>query len=208
LGLIDDDSKCTIEWSNLKPLKIDKHQDYVFVAHLLLGIVISLLSLSGGWILWASGTGILTPIMISATGALYDLAPGINWYREEFVPYICKTRTIPEFEAERFLKYKLMHRRSILLSGYLSTAITQYVWWRIADLLLPIIFGFFSIFVILLLIFGIMIVLYLLFLLIWLTVFQYILNSRYSDVNHIIETDDELIKYKKSSDERVNDNSS
>lgn len=181
-----------IDWSDIKPSAIDRHQDYVFIAHVILAIIISILSLSGGLFLWATGTGLMTPILLFAAGATYDIVTGINWYRDEFIPHLCRFRMIPEFEADRFLNYKRWNRRTILVSGYLTTLIIQVVWSLITSLvgttdIITIISGMFMIFIL-------MIVVYLIVLLVLLSFFEYILNSLFSDVNYIIAIDEKRIK--------------
>lgn len=187
-----DNEQGDIEWSDLKPSTVDKHQDYVFIAHIILAIIISILSLSGGLISWAYGTGLMTPILLFAAGAIYDVVTGINWYRDEFIPHLSRTRMIPEFEADRFLKYKRWNRRTILVSGYLTTAINQVVWSLITSLgattdIITIIAFLFVLFIL-------MIVVYLIVLFTWLSFFEHLLNSIFSDVAHIIAIDAKRIE--------------
>ena len=191
---IDDDEYMNIDWSDLSPSKSDKHQDYVFVAHIVLAVIVSILSFSGDWISWAYGTGLMTPILLVVTGIMYDIMIGINWYRDEFIPYICRTRMIPEFETDRFLKYKRMNRRTILLSGYLSLVIIQSVWSLITsygatdDIAVIIIMLF--------LIFILMILLYLMVLFLWLLLFEKLTKSLYSDVEHLITLENEMAAFR------------
>jgi len=201
----DDDEQGISEWSDLKPSSPDKHQDYVFLAHLLLAIIISGLSLFGGWTSWAAGTGLMMPVLLLLTGAYYGITIGINWYRDEFVPHIGRTRTIPEFESDGFLNYKRMNRRTILLSGYLSTAITQYFWSLIAYTVASFNPDFWSVFVLMLMLFGIMMVLFLFLLLIGLIVFERLWKSVYSDAAPIIEIDIEMNEYLQSLKESENE---
>ena len=188
----DDNEQIRIDWSTLKPSVSDKHQDYVFIAHFILAIIISLLSLSGGLISWVFGTGLVTPILLIATGIIYGIVTGINWYRDEFIPHLCRIRMIPDFEVDRFLKYKRMQRRTFLLAGYLTTAISQVVWSQITSLsgttdIITIIFMLSMLFVL-------MIVVFLIVLFLWLSFFEYLLKSIFSDVDYIIKLDDERIE--------------
>jgi hypothetical protein len=187
----EDNEHSGIEWSDLKPSAVDRHQDYVFIAHIILAIIISILSLSGGFVSWAYGTGLMTPILLVATGVTYGIVTGINWYRDEFIPHLCRFRMIPDFEVDRFLNYKRWNRRTTLVSGYLTTAIIQVVWSLITSLgattdIITII-AFLSV------LFILMIVVYLIVLLVWLTFFQYILKSIFSDVDYIIKIDEARI---------------
>jgi len=187
----EDNEHSGIEWSDLTPSASDRHQDYVFIAHFILAIIISILSLSGGLVQWAYGTGLVTPILLFATGLIYGVAPGINWYRDEFIPHLCRTRMIPDFEVDRFLKYKRMQRRTVLLAGYLTTAISQVVWSWITSL--GVTTDIITIIFMLSMLFVLMIVVYLIVLYVWLLFFEYLLKSIFSDVDHIIKIDDERV---------------
>jgi hypothetical protein len=196
LDFSDDGDQGVSEWADISPSTSDKHQDYVFFLHVILAIIISFLSFTDGWGAWAAGTGLLTPILLVITGVGYGITIGINWYRDEFIPYISKGRMIPEFESDRFLQYKRMWRRFIPLSGYISTAITQYVWSFIAFLTLSIDPSLGSVTVLLFLIFSLMLVLYFVLLLVWLTIFDRILETEYSDTAPIRELEDEMREYR------------
>jgi hypothetical protein len=187
----EDNEHSGIEWSDLAPSAPDRHQDYVFIAHFILAIIISILSLSGGLVSWATGTGLMTPILLFATGVIYGIGTGIKWYRDEFIPHLCRTRMIPEFEVDRFLNYKRWNRRTILVSGYLTTVISQVVWSLITSL--GVTTEIITIISMLSVIFILMIVVYLIVLFVWLFFFDYLLKSIFSDVDHIIKIDDERV---------------
>jgi hypothetical protein len=189
----DGNEQVDIDWSSLTPPTSDKHQDYVFIAHCVLAIIISVLSFSSGWLSWAYGTGLITPIFLVIAGGLYDLSRGINWYRDEFIPFVSRTRMIPEFEASRFLNYKRINRLNFLLAGYLSTAITQFAWILITSLgatTNPI-----TIVMMLLIIFILMVCVFLIVLFAFLVLFERLWTSVYLDVQHIIDLDNQLNKY-------------
>ena len=120
--------------ANLKPSEPDPFQKYVFLAHIVLGIAISILSFSGGLYSWYVGTGLLTPILLAVTSFFYSSLVGMNWYREELLPYMRRTLMVQEFEIERFLKYKRIHRIGALIAGYIATGICQIVWFSIAPI--------------------------------------------------------------------------
>jgi amino acid transporter len=182
-----------IDWSSLTPSTSDKHQDYVFIAHCILAIVISVLSFTNGWISWAYGTGLITPLFLVIAGSLYDLSRGINWYRDEFIPFVSRTRMIPEFEANRFLKYKRINRLTLLLAGYLSTAITQFAWILITSLGATT--DLITIVSMLVIVFILMVCVFLIVLFAFLVLFERLWNSVYSDAQHIIDLDNQLNKY-------------
>jgi hypothetical protein len=127
------------DWSSLKPSTHDDFQNYVLLAHIVLGFIVSVFSFSDGWFSWGIGTGVLPPLLLAVTGGVYSIHIGINWYRDAFIPYITRTQTIPEFETERFLKYQRIHRILLLISGYIALVITQYIWTQIAKFLTPIV---------------------------------------------------------------------
>jgi hypothetical protein len=187
----EDNEHSGIEWSDLAPSAHDRHQDYVFIAHFILAIIISILSFSGGLVSWAFGTGVITPILLFATGVTYGIVTGINWYRDEFIPHLCQTRMIPEFEVDRFLNYKRWHRRTILVSGYLTTAISQVVWLLITSL--GVTTETITIIFLLSMLLALMVVVYLIVLFVWLFFFEYLLKLIFSDVDHIIKIDDERV---------------
>ncbi|MFW9834731.1 MAG: hypothetical protein ACFFEK_12100 [Candidatus Thorarchaeota archaeon] len=189
----DGNEQVDIDWSSLTPSTCDKHQDYVFIAHCILAIVISVLSFSNGWVSWAYGTGLITPLFLVIAGGLYDLTRGINWYRDEFIPFVSRIRMIPEFEADRFLKYKRINRLTLLLAGYLSTAITQFAWILITSLgatTNPI-----TIISMLVIVFILMVCVFLIVLFAFIVLFERLWSSVYSDVKHITDLDDQLTKY-------------
>ena len=190
----DENNDTTVDWSELEPSAADKHQDYVFVAHVFLAIIVSILSFSDGWISWAYGTGLMTPVLLVITGIMYGLVPGINWYRDEFIPFIYRTHMIREFEADRFLNYKRMNRRTILVAGYLSLVIIQFAWSLITsfgatdDLLVIIIM--------LSLLFAVIVMTYLLVVLAWFSLFERLMKSMYSDIEHIVDIDNEMMAFR------------
>lgn len=114
------------------PQKSDPYQKYVFLAHLLIAIAISVLSFRGDFREWFAGMGVATPIMLTVSVSLFAVMTGNNWYREEFAPYMRRTLIVQEFEIDRFLRYKRIHGFLILLAGYLTTMICQLVWFQVA----------------------------------------------------------------------------
>ena len=112
-----DDEGADHSQADLTPSKPDAYQKYVFVAHLFLGVAISIASFSDGPYSWFVGTGLLTPVLLGVTSFFYSSITGLNWYREELLPYMRRTLMVQEFEIERFLKYKRIHRFGALLAA-------------------------------------------------------------------------------------------
>lgn len=193
------------DWASLTPSREDKFQDYVLLAHILLGIIISVLSFSNGWISWGTGTGAMTPFLLAVTGGIYAIHVGINWYRDEFIPYIARTQTIPEFETDRFLKYQRIDRVSLLIAGYFALVITQYAWTRIANFLEPIASDLISLLELLLFIFIGLIFFHVIVLFFFYAVFQSPLKSAFSDVSHIIDIEEKRRQYVREKQKRENE---
>jgi hypothetical protein len=122
------DTEPDIDWTGLKPSERDGYQLYVFVAHVLVGAIVSVLSFNGDFASWGLGTGVLPPVLLSITGLGYLVPTGVNWYRDEFLPFVNRITVIPEHECERFLKYQRINRFIVLVAGYLATGISQIIW--------------------------------------------------------------------------------
>ncbi len=183
------------DWSEIKPAVADSLQFKVFLAHIMLGIVISVLSLSGGWFSWGIGIGVVTPIMLAVAGSFYYMATGIDWYRDEFIPYLARIQMIPEFETDRFLKYQRLHRISQLISGYLAVVVTQYTWTQIVNFVLIFSGDLLDLLELLGMILVGMFFLQLLVMFLFYGVFVYILQSLFSDVSYIIKIEEKMTKY-------------
>jgi hypothetical protein len=183
------------DWSKLEPSTPDSYQGYVFLVHLVVSIIISILSFFEGLFFWCVGTGALTPICLSGTGLFYAMLPGINWYRDEFIPYINRIQLIPEFETDRFLKYKRVLRLTALISGYFATAISQFVWYEGVSFVLRTFGPVGSLLELLFYIFFAMIAVYLGFLLLFFFGLEHIFRSLFSDAHYIITLDDKMTAY-------------
>jgi hypothetical protein len=195
-----------IEKAELQPMKQDKSQLYIFVAHQILAVLISIYSFSGTVENWFIGTGLCTPLLVSVVGFMYGVLGGIKWEKEEMVPLLIRTFTVQEFELDRYLKYKRVNRFIVLIAGYLSIIFSQWVWSQFMvflndyfDLFLAIEFVFSVGFVCIAIIF-------LSVLIFWVTMFQHFLKMSYSDIAHIIEFSDkyqESIKRKKEEEKKT-----
>ena len=183
------------DWSSLKPSTHDDFQNYVLLAHIVLGFIVSVFSFSDGWFSWGVGTGLLPPLLLAVTGGVYVIHIGINWYRDEFIPYITRTQTIPEFETERFLKYQRIHRVLLLISGYIALVITQYIWTRIANFLTPIVSDQSLLIQMLSYILLGMVFVHLVILIIIFVIFESRLKSAFSDVGYILDIEEKRQQY-------------
>ncbi|NHI89587.1 MAG: hypothetical protein EAX87_08695 [Candidatus Thorarchaeota archaeon] len=183
------------DWSSLKPSTHDDFQKYVLLAHIVLGFIISVFSFSDGWFSWGVGTGLLPPLLLAVTGGVYVIHVGINWYRDEFIPYITRTQTFPEFETERFLKYQRIHRVLILISGYIALVITQYIWTQIANFLTPIVSDQSLLIQILSYILLGMVIVDLVILIIIFVIFESRLKLAFSDVGFILDIEEKRQQY-------------
>ena len=185
----EDDLVEIINNAELGPTRPDRFQSYVFVLNVILGIVISIYSLSNGSTSWFMGAGVLTPFLLGGFGLFFAVARGIDWEREEMVPLMSRTFMIQEFELERYVKYKRFYRFSILIAGYLSIIVTQWIWSLLASILYDMMIsvsGFVVLeFFVILLVF--MSILFLVALLFWFEIFHRILKSVFSDINQLIE---------------------
>lgn len=174
----------------LGAVRADRHQVFVLLIHVIAAVIISVLNFSNGLLSWFVGTGVVTPVLLCATGLLYRILTGINWYRDEMVPYMSRTFTVQEFETDRFLKFIQTRRFMVLIASYISTILTQIAWFNIATFTIPFLesagaFGELFIYL-----FIGMFFLYGLFLVFWLTVFERILKSKFSDANQLIKFDE------------------
>ena len=203
-----DNENLEYDWSDIKPSESDSFQFYVFVAHALLGIIISVLSFSGGWVSWGVGIGALTPVLLVLTGVVYSIPTGIDWYRNEFIPHLTRIQMIPEFETDRFLKYQRISRATMLLSGYLALVVTQWVWTQITTIIMSFTGNLGDLLEALGFIFIGMLVLHLIVTIFFFGIFYVILRSIFSDVRYIVEIEEKMTKYfkeKKKDDEEESD---
>ncbi len=186
------DGQNDIDWSSLSPPKSDRYQIYVFVAHLVLGVLISVLSYSYGLFFWAVGPGILTPVLLFGTGLFYAQLTGINWYRDEFIPFLNSINMMPVFETDGFLRYKRVYRVIALIAGYLSVAISQIVWYQGVSFLLATIGPGSIPFEMMIYIFIGMLIFFIILVVVFVALFNYTLRKIYSDVDHITSLDDRM----------------
>ena len=183
------------DWSEIEPAVADSSQRYVLIAHAILGVVISVLSFSDGLVSWGVGLGAMTPVLLVITGLFYKMATGINWYRDEFIPYVTRIKMIPEFETDRFLTYKKRNRILMLLSNYISLVITQYIWTQILNVLLSFPCNLGDMLEALAFIFGAMLFLHVFLTIIIFTIFTSVSQSGFSDVRYIIDIEDKMTVY-------------
>ncbi|MGD9397129.1 MAG: hypothetical protein PVJ05_11920 [Candidatus Thorarchaeota archaeon] len=183
------------DWSELKQPTSDTYQFYVFLAHLLIGIIISVLSFSEGWVSWGTGIGALTPFLLAITGGFYLIATGINWYRNEFIPYLTRVQLIPEFETDSFLKYQRIQRFMLLVSGYISLVISQYVWTWITTFMLTFPTDIAIILEVLSMIYIGVLFFHAFVLILFFALFDTILRSIFSDIRYIAELEDKMQAY-------------
>ncbi|MFX1559343.1 MAG: hypothetical protein ACFFBL_02030 [Promethearchaeota archaeon] len=189
-----DDEEFYHSHANLKPSEPDPHQKYVFLAHIVLGVAISILSFSGGPYSWFVGTGLLTPLLLAVTSFFYSSLVGMNWYREELLPYMRRNFMVQEFELERFLKYKRIHHFGALIAGYISTGVCQVVWFSIAPIVVTFVENISEASeVVLWAVMG-MIILFLLVMGLIVLVALRPIEIAFSDIKHLIEFDNEVEK--------------
>ncbi len=197
----EDEIALDIDWTDLRPSERDGYQFYVFIAHVLVGVMVSVLSFTGDFVEWERGMGLVTPILISLTGLAFLEPTGMNWYRNDFLPFVSRKIEIPERENEQFLKFSRIQRFTVLLSGYLATGTCQAIW-----LLL---IAFFSPFWVDLsltlspetgLLVGV-ILLFIFFLLIFMAFFELILRSVYPDSLRLSKLETNMIKAIKKTDD-------
>lgn len=189
------DGENDIDWSSLSPPKSDRYQIYVFVAHLVLSVLISALCFSYGLFFWAVGPGILTPVLLSGTGILYAQLTGINWYRDEFIPFLNRINMMPVFETDGFLRYKRVYRVVALIAGYLSVVISQIVWYEGVSFLLTSIGPESVPFEMMIYIFIGMLIFFIILVIVFVALFNYTLRRIYSDVDHITSLDDKMTNH-------------
>lgn len=174
------------------PQKSDPYQKYIFLAHLLIAIAISVLSFRGDFKEWFAGMGVATPVMLTVSVTLFAIMTGMSWYREELVPYIRRTIMVQEFEIDRFLRYKQTHRSSVLLAGYLTTIICQLVWFQVAGFVILMLESVSSTSEVLYVATIGMGILYLVILAIFVITFSDGLKFYFSDIAQLIEVDDRI----------------
>lgn len=195
-----------IDQAELRPMEHDKSQLFIFLAHQIFAVIISIYSYSGSVENWFIGTGLCTPLLLSVIGFMYLVLGGIKWEKEEMVPLLIRTFTVQEFELDKYLEYKRVNRFVVLIAGYLSIIFSQWVWSQFMlffseyfDLLLAIEFlfsvGFFCIAII-----------FLSVLIFWVTMFQHFLKKSYAAITHIIEFSEkyqESIRRKKEEEKKT-----
>jgi len=202
------DEQSDYEWMELKEARSERRQVLFFLIHIIAAFIISVLSLSDGWLSWFVGTGIVTPVLLCVSGLFYGVLTGPNWYRDEMVPYMSRTFMVQEFETDRFLKFVQTRRSMVLIISYISTILTQIAWLHIATFTIPFLeyaglFGELFVYIF----FG-MFILYCLFLIFWLSILERILKSKFSDVSQLIEFDANWQKAKKDTQEKSQKNES
>ena len=181
------DTEIDIDWTALRPSERDTYQLFVCVAHVLVGIIVSVLSFTGDFVSWGLGTGTFLPVLLSLTGLVYLFPTGVNWYRDEFLPFVNRITVISERENERFLRFQRIYRFTVLVSGYLATEMCQIIWTQAIAIFSPLwenlsptldpSSGLFT---------GLVI----LFVILWfilMAFFELILRSVYSDVIHLLD---------------------
>lgn len=194
-----------IDWTGLRPSKRDDYQMYVCAVHVGVGIGISILSFPGDVLSWNQGIGILLPSLIALTGLAYLLPTGINWYRDEFLPFVNRFIEIPKTESDHFLRFQRILRFAALVSGYLDTVVCQFVYTWINAVFPPI---------------GVdlnpaldtqggliagVVILFLVLWFIFMAFFELILSSVYPDATRLIKLETSITEAtKKTDDEQEN----
>ena len=191
----DDVGENEYDWSQLEQPTSDTYQFYVFLAHILVGIIISVLSFSEGWVSWGTGIGALTPFLLAITGGFYLIATGINWYRNEFIPYLTRVQMIPEFETDSFFKYQRIQRFLLLVSGYISLVISQYVWTQITTFMLAFPADIAIILEVLSMIYIGVLFFHAVVLVFFFALLDTLLRSLFSDIRYIVELEDKMQAY-------------
>jgi len=174
------------------PQKSDSYQNYVLFAHIVIGIIISFLSFTGDFREWFAGTGLVTPILLIVSSSFYSIMTGINWYQDELLPYMRRTIMVHEFEIERFLRYKRIHRFSVLMAGYLATIICQIVWFLGAGFVIQMMESLSGPNDLLYIVTFAMALLYLFVLAFFFIVFSESLKFIFSDIERLIDVDDQI----------------
>jgi hypothetical protein len=183
------------DWSELENPTPDSFQFYVFLVHILIGIIISVLTFPEGWVSWGTGIGALPPFLLAITGGFYLIATGINWYRNQFIPYLTRVQMIPEFETDNFLQYKRIQRFLLLVSGYISLVISQYVWTQITAFILSFPVDIAIILEVLSMIYIGVLFFHAFVLILFFALFDTILRSFFSDIRYIAELEDKMQAY-------------
>ncbi|MFW9981523.1 MAG: hypothetical protein ACFFE3_06385 [Candidatus Thorarchaeota archaeon] len=190
-----------IDWAGLRPPERDRYQDYVFIAHVFVGVLVSVSSFPGDLLSWDLGIGLLLPTLIALTGLAFLLPTSINWYQDEYLPFVDRFIGTSEEEKEQFLKFERIYRFTILVSGYLTTATCMVVW----NLLI----AFFSPFWVDLspaldpqsgLIVGV-VLLFIFLMLIFMAFFEFVLRSIYPDSLRLSKLETSMIKATKKTDD-------
>ncbi|MFW9788313.1 MAG: hypothetical protein ACFFE2_07285 [Candidatus Thorarchaeota archaeon] len=183
------------EWSELEHPKPDPYHLYVFVAHIIIGIIISILSLSEGWVSWGLRLGAMPPLLLAITGGFYGITTGTTWFQNQFIPYITRISMIPEFETDRFLQYYRIHRYELLISGYISLIVTQMIWTRAASFILDLAGDFAQILELITIIYLGLLFLHVFLMLILFGIFELFVQTKYSDVKYIIALEQKMEDY-------------
>lgn len=191
----EENKESEYDWSELDQPTPDTYQLYVFLAHILLGIIISVLSFSDGWLSWGVGLGALPPLLLAVTGGFYGMTTGINWYRNEFIPYLTRIHMTPEFETDRFLTNRRVHRFLTLIAGYISLVISQYVWTQITTFLLTLSGDSSALLDLLSMIYIGLIFFHAFVLILFIVAFDFTLKSVFSDVRYILEMEEKMQDY-------------
>ncbi|MFW9965070.1 MAG: hypothetical protein ACFFCX_15980 [Candidatus Sifarchaeia archaeon] len=174
------------------PQKSDLYQNYVLFVHLLIAIIISILSFTGDFREWFAGTGVVTPILLVVSAFFFAIMTGINWYQDELIPYMRRSLMVQEFEIDRFLRYKRIHRFSVLLAGYLTAVICQIVWFQVANFVIQMMESVSSTGDVLYVVAFGMALLYLLIMAFFVIVFSGGVKFMFSDIKRLIEVDDQI----------------
>lgn len=115
-------------FQKLAPNRPDRIQGIVFALHIIIAVIFSYYQYIVSPETWFSNFGLITPIFFGATGLIYAFLGGMNWYREEMLPYISRKFNIVEFQTDELIRFKRFQRLSVLIAGYLSTFVCQAVW--------------------------------------------------------------------------------
>jgi hypothetical protein len=125
-GSIDDTT--FKEYTPLGPKRKTRQHYFVLVVHIVAAIAISLNQLSIGLGTWFLGFGILTPILLILQGTLYPYSENDAWYKEEMIPFISRLTLTTESETDRLRQYHRRSAWSMLIIGYFDILLCQSIW--------------------------------------------------------------------------------